>query len=132
MEQELTWWVEGYPFSLTFKNIDEVIEDIKSQTEFELDENSKIFIGEVEHFDYYSATNRCFKSIKDTFDEIYDDWQSNLDDDQVWWEEDENSQLHLFEEIKKYLVNKTDFSVKMKAYPLYKYNLKEDKLEPCH
>lgn len=131
MEQELTWWVENYPFSNTFKTIDEVIEDIKTQTEIELNENSKIFIGEVEHFNYNHAANECLDAIKECFDSVYDDWQSNLDDDQVWWEEDEKSSVHLMEEIKNYLINKTDFSVKMKAFPLYKYNFKEDKLESC-
>ena len=134
MEQELTWWAGEHPFYDTFKTLEEVIENIKKTIEEDkdFDTSETIFIGEVEHFDYDHAANECFEMIKDRFEEIYDDWQSNLDDDKVWWEEDEESQYHLFHEIRDYLMHKTDFSVKMKAFPLYTYNIEKDELNPCH
>lgn len=132
-KKKYAWWVGEHPFNDTFNSVEEAIEDFKSVCvvdEYGLSLDVDIvFIGEVECFNYHEAAVRCFESMKDCFEDIYDDWQSNLDDDKVWWEEDDESMKHMIHEIEDYFEHKTDFSVKMKAWPICCYNNKEDKIE---
>lgn len=112
-----TWWVNDCPFEKTFETLSEVYDDIRAHIE-EIGNKSVIIGTDVEEFDYAGAAKECFGLMKDRFEEIYDDWQSNLDDDRVWWEEDEESQKRLLHEIEDYFLHKTDFSVKEKATPI--------------
>lgn len=135
-KKKYAWWVGEHPFNDTFNSIEEAIEDFKfSRDTDNLDDTDNlndvdiVFIGEVECFNYHEAAVRCLESMKDCFEDIYDDWQSNLDDDKVWREEDDESMKHMVHEIEDYFEHKTDFSVKMKAWPICCYNNKEDKIE---
>lgn len=134
--KEYAWWVGERPFNNTFSSIEEAIEDFKfcrdtdnlDDTDY-LGDIEVVFIGEVEHFDYHSAAVKLFEDMKYSFENIYDDWQGSLDDDRVWWMEDDEPMKHMIHEIEDYLIHKTDFSVKMKATPICCYNNKEDKIE---
>ncbi len=135
-KKEYAWWVGEHPFNDTFNSIEEAIEDFKSCRDSDnldnadnLNDVEVVFIGEVEHFDYHKAAVNLFEEMQYCFENIYDDWQSNLDDDKVWWEEDDKSMKNIIHEIENYLIHKTDFSVKMKAWPICCYNNKEDKIE---
>lgn len=112
-----TWWVNDCPFEKTFETLSEVYDDIKAHMD-EIGNKSVIIGTDIEEFDYAGAAKDCFELMKDRFEEIYDDWQDNLDDDRVWWEEDEESQKRLLHEIEDYFLHKTEFSVKKKATPI--------------
>lgn len=92
------------------------------------DINSDIItIGIVcENFDYESAANDCVDTLMYRFEEIYDDWQSNLDDDKVWW--DNEFRKTLVPVVTHLLKSHTDFSVQKKAYPICQYNLKTNEI----
>ena len=131
MKQRLTWWIEGQPFNNTFSTLTEVIDDIKKivKENEDFDFNKKIFIGNTFAFNYREAAKDCFDLMKDRFEEIYDDWQSGLDDDKVWWEKEYELDAHIIEIIEDYFIKTADFSVKEKAKPLYQYNLENDELK---
>lgn len=118
--KKYAWWTDK-PYHDTFNSVEEAIEDAKShRKDFK---GNVIFFGEVEEFNYSNAAEDCLDTMKDRFDEIYDDWQSNLDDDQVWYSEKEEEEKKIKEHIRSYFIRNTDFSIKQKAWTLGKFDL---------
>lgn len=121
--KKYTWWIEDTPFYDKFDSIEEAILDAKYHKE---DCGNIIFLGEVEEFNYDEAAEDCLNTMKDRFDEIYDDWQSNLDDDNVWYGEKGEEEKKIKEHIRNYFIRNTDFSVKQKAWTIGKFDLDKD------